>query len=59
MIIRAWVEHGSSMPLRARIRLTTDVGSGFESEQTLADVAAVSAAVELWLQDVLRDGEPP
>ena len=59
MIIRVWIERGSSSPLRARIRLTTDVEAGFESEKTLADVAAVSAAVELWLQDVLRDGEPP
>jgi hypothetical protein len=56
MIIRAWVEQGSSQPLRARIRFTTDVGSGFEREMTLADVPAVSAAVELWLQDVLLNG---
>jgi hypothetical protein len=58
MIIRAWVEQGSSQPLRARIRFTTDVGAGFESELTLADVPGVSAAVELWLQDVLLNGEP-
>jgi hypothetical protein len=59
MIIRAWLEQGSSKPLRARIRLTTDVGAGFESEVTLADVPAVSAAVELWLEDVMLNGEPP
>ena len=56
MIIRAWVEQGSSKPLRARIRLTRDVGDGFQSDVTLADVPAVSAAVEVWLQDVLLDG---
>ena len=31
LIIRAWVEPGSSSPLRAQIRLTTDVTDGFES----------------------------
>ena len=56
-IIRAWVEQGSSKPLRAQIRLTTDVSTGLTSEMTLADVHAVSAAVETWLQDVLLDGE--
>ena len=59
MIIRAWLEQGSSKPLRARIRLTKDVGAGFETEMTLADVRAVSAAVELWLQDVMLNGGPP
>lgn len=59
LIIRAWVEPGSSKPLRAHIRLTTDVATGFASEATLADVHAVSAAVEAWLGDVLLDGRPP
>jgi hypothetical protein len=59
LIIRAWLEHGSSKPLRAHIRLTTDVAAGFASEITLADVHAVSTAVETWLQDVLLDGERP
>ena len=58
-IIRAWVEQGSSQPLRAQIRLTTDLANGFASEMTLADVHAVSAAVELWLRDVLLDGQRP
>jgi hypothetical protein len=58
MIIRAWLEPGSSKPLRAHIRLSTDIGDGFEREMTLADAPAVSAAVELWLQDVLLNGGP-
>jgi hypothetical protein len=33
-IIRAWIEEGSSEPLRAHIRLTTDVSSGFEDSMT-------------------------
>ncbi len=59
MIIRAWIEQGSSKPLRARIRLTRDIGAGFESDATLADVPSISAAVETWLQDVILDGEVP
>jgi hypothetical protein len=59
LIIRAWVERGSSKPLRAQIRLTTDVASGFAREFTLADVNTVSAAVEDWLEDVLLDSRPP
>jgi hypothetical protein len=57
LIIRAWLEPGSSKPLRARLRFTADLGVGIESELTLADVADVSAAVEMWLQDVLARGE--
>jgi hypothetical protein len=59
MIIRAWIEQGSAKPLRARVRLTRDIGAGFESEVTLAEVPEVSAAVESWLQDVILDGEAP
>lgn len=56
LIMRAWVEQGSSKPLRVHIRLTTDVDNGFASEVTLADISAVGAAVEAWLQDVLLNG---
>ncbi|MPZ50464.1 MAG: hypothetical protein GEU75_14395 [Dehalococcoidia bacterium] len=59
LIIRAWVEQGSSKPLRAHLRLTTDVADGFERELTLADVADVSAAVETWLLDVMDAGLLP
>jgi hypothetical protein len=58
LIIRAWIEHGSSKPLRAQIRLATDVSAGFASEMTLADIDAVSAAVETWLQDFLLNDLP-
>ena len=43
----------------AHIRLTSDVTAGFASEMTLADVTAVSAAVETWLRDVLAAEEVP
>ena len=55
-IIRAWIEVGSTRPLRASIRLTPDVGSGFTREFTLTEAPQVSAAVEVWLEEVLRDG---
>jgi hypothetical protein len=58
MIIRAWLEPGSSKPLRAHIRLSRDIGDGFEREMTLADTPAVTAAVEVWLRDVLLNGGP-
>ena len=59
LIIRAWIEHGSLKPLRAQIRLTTDVSLGFESELTLTDMAAVCDAVETWLRDVCSEGRTP
>ena len=53
LIIRAWIEEGSSQPLRAHIRLTTDVSSGFEQSLTLSQVPAVCEAVETWLRDMV------
>ena len=55
LIIRAWAEPGSSKPLRAHVRLTTNVSSGMTSELTLADAEAVGDTVKAWLSDVLRD----
>jgi hypothetical protein len=53
LIIRAWIEPGSSKPLRAQIRLTTDVAAGLQSEMTFTDASGVCASVETWLRDVL------
>jgi hypothetical protein len=53
LIVRVWVEEGSSEPLRAHIRLTTDVSAGFEEGMTLSQVPAVCQAVETWLGEVL------
>lgn len=52
-IVRAWVEAGSSKPLRIHIRQTTDIGVGFQREITFADVDAVCAELQTWLNDVL------
>lgn len=53
LIIRAWVEEGSSEPLRVQIRLTTDVSAGIESTLTLARAEAVGATVEEWLAEIM------
>jgi hypothetical protein len=52
-IIRAWAEPGSSSPLRAEIRLTTDVSLGFERSLTVAQEDAVVEAVQAWLAEML------
>jgi len=56
LIIRAWVEPGSTRPLRAHLRFSTDVAEGFDREVTLANVEDVSSVVEDWLRGIL---EPP
>jgi hypothetical protein len=54
LIIRAYVETGSRAPLRAEIRLTSDVSAGIEGSFTLADGDAVAEVVRRWLDDVLE-----
>jgi hypothetical protein len=53
LIIRAWVEPGSSSPLRAQIRLTNDVSQGFERNLTISQETAVLEAVQAWLSEFL------
>jgi hypothetical protein len=52
-IVRAWVESGSSSPLRAHIRHTTDVSEGFDQGLTVAQEDAVVAAIRAWLSAML------
>jgi hypothetical protein len=52
-IIRAWLEPGSSAPLRAQIRLTTDVSQGLEQSLTVAEEDAVVESVRAWLSAML------
>jgi hypothetical protein len=54
LVIRAWIEAESSEPLRAHIRLTNDVSTGFEREFTVASTDEVGTTVQNWLADVLR-----
>jgi hypothetical protein len=46
LIIRAWLEDGSSEPLRAQVRLTGDVSKGFERTVNLTSIQAVCGEVE-------------
>jgi hypothetical protein len=57
LIIRAWIERGSSQPLRARVRMTRDVAGGVEQTQTFSQAEDVCAAVRTWLSDIEGDGE--
>jgi len=53
LIIRAWIEPGSSEPLRAQVRLSTDISVGIQRTVTLARPEEVCATVEEWLADML------
>ncbi len=57
LIIRAWIEQGSSEPLRAQMRLSTDISTGIERTLTLCREEDVCAAVQEWLCDILGDAE--
>jgi hypothetical protein len=57
LIIRAWVEEGGAEPLRAQIRLTSDVSAGFERELTFVRAEDVCATVKEWLADILSQDE--
>jgi hypothetical protein len=54
MIIRVWSEQGSLEPLRANIRVTTDVSAGVQSTFTVARTDAIKQAVDAWLQELQR-----
>ncbi len=58
LIIRAWVEEGSSERLRAQVRSTTDVSRGIERTLTFARTKEVGSAVQDWLAEVLGDSGP-
>ena len=58
LIIRAWVEKGSPEPLRADVRVTTDVSAGIERHLTLAHAEEVGATVQAWLAEVLGEAAP-
>lgn len=57
LIIRTWVEEGSSEPVRAHILMTNDVLSGYEREVTVRHTEAVSAQVQEWLAQFFSDVE--
>ena len=57
LIIRAWVEADSAKPLRAHVRLTTNLAAGIERELSLADVESVCGLVETWLHEFMTARE--
>lgn len=59
LIIRAWIEQGSSEPLRADVRIVTDVSAGVERTLTHSRPEAVCATVEEWLASLFSDAERP
>jgi len=57
LIIRACIEEGSSEPLRAQVRLSTDVSTGYERMLTFTRPEAVGALVEEWLTNFMQDAK--
>jgi len=57
LIIRAWVEPGSTDPLRAQIRVTNDISTGIERTVALAESETVMELVDEWLQAIVESTE--
>ena len=57
LIIRAWLEPGSTEPLRAQIRVTNDISGGIEQTVALAKSDTVMELVDEWLQGIVEAGE--
>jgi hypothetical protein len=57
LTIRAWCEDRSDNPLRAEIRLTNDVSSGFQQQLTVAHAENVVDEVRAFLADVLASSD--
>lgn len=53
LIVRAWVEPGSTEPLRAHLRVMDDIEVEAERNLTLAQPTAVAELVEVWLQSIV------
>ena len=59
LLIRAWVEEGSTEPLRAHVRVTDDISHGIERTLTLTQSDDVHELVDTWLDEFLaRDAQP-
>ena len=54
LIIRAWLEPGSTEPLRAHIRVTSDISAGIEQSVALAESDTVIELVDEWLQGIVE-----
>jgi hypothetical protein len=56
LLIRAWIEPGSTRPLRARVRVTSGFGNRFEQDLIFSEAGEVGATVEAWLEDIQANG---
>ena len=57
LTIRAWCEEGSTDPLRAEIRFTRDVSSGFQTALTVAHTEKAMNVVQAFLEEVLSSAD--
>jgi len=57
LIIRAWVEPGSTAPLRARIQITDDISGGIRT-LVMSQPGEVEGLVSQWLRDLLNPLNP-
>jgi hypothetical protein len=53
LIIRAWVEDGSSAPLRAQLSTSSDVSIGIEHKSMHSDADDVGLEVQTWLKEII------
>jgi hypothetical protein len=56
MVIRVWVEEGSSEPLRAQIRHTSDIGAGFTGQVSFTHSDSVLEEVGAFLKSMSESG---
>jgi hypothetical protein len=52
LLVRAWCEDGSASPLRAHVRWTADVSSGFGLGMTLTEADQIVDALRAFLEEV-------
>ena len=57
LVIRAWREVDSPVPLRAEIRLARDVSEGFQRRLTVTEAEQVTRIVLDWLAVVLENSQ--
>jgi len=59
LIINAWIEEGSSEPLRAQLRFSNDVSAGFDRTMTLARPEEICAVIVDWLAGIVQNASQP
>jgi hypothetical protein len=57
-VIKAWIESGSSLPLRAQVRLTTDMSIVFGRRPNTTDPDVIMEIVQAWLSVMVAHSLP-